>query len=177
MRGNRGTIITILVVTVLLLALIYLLGPWWALGIVGGILLVVALLLLLAAKTGPGRRVAEKVGKRVGRTRVGHRMARAQLRAEAKRKGVATTDPFGRPLSDVELQLELVDTPETRQIKRQLKAMNPQQRAQALRMLESQAEQTRLTGEAPPQVEMRQPGVSGRPVTRPPRSRSKKRRR
>ena len=66
-------------------------------------------------------------------------MARGQLRAEANRRGIPTVDAIGRELSDVELQLELTDTPETRVIKRQLRTMNPQQRAQALRMLQAQA--------------------------------------
>ena len=76
-------------------------------------------------------------------------MARGQLRAEAKRRGIRTTDAIGRELSDVELQLELTDTPETRTIKRQLRTMNPQQRAQALRMLQAQADEAQRTGVTP----------------------------
>ena len=55
-------------------------------------------------------------------------------------------------LSDVELQLELTDTPETRVIKRQLRTMNPQQRAQALRMLQAQADEAQRTGVTPQAV-------------------------
>jgi hypothetical protein len=130
----------------------YLLGPFWTLGIVLGIVLVLALLALFVAKTGPGKRAGASVGKRVLKTRVGRRMARGQLRSEAKRRGIATTDALGRELSDVELQLEISDTPETRQIKRQLRTMNPQQRAQALRMLQAQADEAQRTGVAPPQM-------------------------
>ena len=74
----------------------------------------------------------------------------AQVRAEAKRKGIPTTDAAGRQLSDFELQLEITDTPEARQLKKQLKTMNPQQRAQALRMLENQAAEAQRTGVTPP---------------------------
>ena len=60
-------------------------------------------------------------------------MARAQLRAAARRQGIPLVDPLGRELSDVELQLELDDSPQGQMLKRQLKGMNPQRRAEALR--------------------------------------------
>jgi hypothetical protein len=127
-------------------------GPFWTLGVVLGIVLLVGLLALFVAKTGPGKRAGTAVGKRVLKTRIGARLARGQLRNEAKRRGISTTDAIGRELSDVELQLELTDTPETRTIKRQLRTMNPQQRAQALRMLQAQADEAQRTGVAPPTV-------------------------
>jgi hypothetical protein len=127
-------------------------GPFWTLGVVLGLVVIVALLALFVAKTATGKRAGTAVGKRVLKTRVGARLARGQLRNEAKRRGIATTDAIGRELSDVELQLELTDTPETRTIKRQLRTMNPQQRAQALRMLQAQADEAQRTGVAPPPV-------------------------
>src|SRR5829696_3280628 len=104
------------------------------------ILLILGLLVLLSAKTAFGRRGAMWVGTRVGRTRLGRRMARAQLRAAARRQGIPLVDPLGRELSDVELQLELDDSPQGQILKRQLKGMNPQRRAEAIRMLEAQAD-------------------------------------
>jgi hypothetical protein len=127
-------------------------GPFWTLGIVLGLVIVVALLALFVAKTKTGKRAGTAVGKRVLKTRLGQRMARGQLRAEAKRRGIDTTDAIGRELTDVELQLELTDTPETRVIKRQLRTMNPQQRAQALRMLQAQADEAQRTGVTPAAV-------------------------
>jgi hypothetical protein len=168
---------TMLVVTLVIFGLGRLLGIWWTLGLVLGLVALLALASLAAAKTDVGRRAAAGVGRRVGRTRAGNRMARAQLRATAKRKGVPLTDPLGRPLTDVELQLELSDTAETRAIKRQLRTMNPQQRAQALRMMQAQAETAQRTGVPPtPMAPPRMPGVSGRPMTRPPRTKSRKKR-
>jgi len=127
-------------------------GPFWTLGIVLGLVVIVALLALFVAKTSTGKRAGTAVGKRVLKTRLGARMARGQLRSEAKRRGINTTDAIGRELTDVELQLELTDTPETRTIKRQLRNMNPQQRAQALRMLQAQADEAQRTGVAPAAV-------------------------
>ena len=127
-------------------------GPFWTLGIVLGLVIFVALLALFVAKTKTGKRAGTAVGKRVLKTRLGQRMARGQLRAEAKRRGIDTTDAIGRELTDVELQLELTDTPETRVIKRQLRTMNPQQRAQALRMLQAQADEAQRTGVTPAAV-------------------------
>ena len=61
-------------------------------------------------------------------------------------------------------------------LKKQLRAMNPQQRGQMIRMLERQAEEAERTGVAPPPMAP-PPGFSGRPTTRPPRSRSKRKKR
>ena len=85
----------------------------------------------------------------------------------------------GVPLSDFELQLELTDSPEARQLKKQLRGMNPQQRAQALRMLENQAAEAQRTGITPPAMSQgaMRPRVSGRPMTRPPRASRKRRKR
>ena len=88
---------------------------------------------------------------RLARTRVGKRMISSSLRAQARKAGLRMIDPAGRPLSDVELTLELYDTPETRQIRQQLKGMSPQQRASMLRMLEAQQEALRM-GQEPPKV-------------------------
>ena len=174
---SRTGIIAAIVAGVLVVGLALWQGPWVTLAVMVTLLVIVAVLSLLVAKTDVGRRGAEAVGRRVGRTRVGKRISHAQLRSAAKRQGVAMTDPFGRPLSDVEIQLELLDTPETQAIKRQLRTMNPQQRAQALRMLQQQSEEAQRTGKAPaPVAPPRMPGVSGRPVTRPPRSRRKRKR-
>jgi hypothetical protein len=152
MRPSPITFGFAIVFGLIIIGLGYLLGPFWTLGIVVAILVVLALLALFVAKTGPGKRAGAAVGKRVLKTRVGRRMARGQLRAEAKRRGIPTIDALGRELSDVELQLEISDTPETRQIKRQLRTMNPQQRAQALRMLQAQADEAQRTGVAPQQI-------------------------
>jgi hypothetical protein len=178
MKISKTGVIAAVVAGVVVIGLSLWLGPWWTLGIVLGIAALLALVLLLVAKTDVGRRTAEKVGRRVGRTRIGQRMTRAQLRNAAKRKGVSLTDPFGRPLSDVELQLEVIDTPETRAIKRQLRNANPQQRAQLLRMLQAQTDEVQRTGKVPEAMpqQQRPPGMSGRPVTRPPRARRKKKR-
>jgi hypothetical protein len=168
---TRTGIVAAVVALAVVIGLTLLLGTYWTLGILLAVVILLGLFLLFTAKTSAGRRLGGAMGRRIGRTRIGKRMAHAQLRAEAKRKGISMTDPFGRPLSDIELQLELVDTPETRAIKRQLKGLNPQQRGQALRMLERQAEEAARTGETPnaPQPPRRQ-GYPGRPVTRPPRS-------
>jgi hypothetical protein len=170
------TLLVAVVVAAVVFGLSILTSPLWTAAVMLGLVVVVALLLLVVAKTAIGRRAGTAVGRRVIRTRAGRRMASAQLRAEAKRKGIRTTDPFGRELSDVELQLELVDTPETRAIRRQLRTMNPQQRAQALRMLASQSEEAQRTGVAPQAPPPRRPGVSGRPITKPPRSRRRRKR-
>ena len=151
-RPSKTTFAVAVVLGLLIIGFGYWKGPFWTLGIVLGLVLIVALLALFVAKTGPGKRAGTAVGKRVLKTRLGQRMARGQLRNEAKRRGISTTDAIGRELSDVELQLELTDTPETRTNKRQLRTMNPQQRAQALRMLQAQADEAQRTGVAPPPV-------------------------
>ena len=114
------------------------------------IVVLVAVLTLWSAKTSSGRRAAGVVGARVGRTRLGRRMARAALRSQAERAGIRTVDAAGRPLTDAEIQLALSDTPEARAIQRQLRGLNPQQRAQALRMLNNQIEAQRTGAATPP---------------------------
>ena len=171
----RG-IITVVITALVVVGLTYLVGPWVMAGILLGFTLLAAILLLLASKTSWGNRIARNVGRKLVKTRLGKRIATAQLRSAAKRQGIPMTDPLGRPLSDFELQIELVDTPEMQALKKQLRAMNPQQRGQMIRMLERQAEEAERTGVAPPQMAP-PPGFSGRPTTRPPRSRSKKKKR
>jgi hypothetical protein len=151
-RPSKTTFAVAVLFGLLIIGFGYWKGPFWTLGIVLGLVVVLALLALFVGKTAVGKRAGMAVGKRVLKTRVGGRLARGQLRAEAKRRGIPTTDAIGRELSDVELQLELTDTPETRTIKRQLRTMNPQQRAQALRMLQAQADEAQRTGVAPPPV-------------------------
>jgi hypothetical protein len=152
MRPTKTTFAIAVFFGLLIIGLGWWKGPFWTLGIVLGLVLVVALLALFVGKTATGKRAGTAVGKRIVKTRVGKRMARGQLRAEANRRGIATVDAIGRELSDVELQLELTDTPETRVIKRQLRTMNPQQRAQALRMLQAQADEAQRTGVTPQAV-------------------------
>lgn len=181
---SKGTVITIIVVALLLSAPALLLGTITGLIVDLSIVVVLILLGLFVAKTKAGRRVGEVVGRRLFRTRLGNRMSRSMIRNQAKRQGVALTDPAGRRLSDVELQLQLVDTPETRQIKQQLKRMNPQQRAQALRLMEAQMLAAQR-GEVSPDLQsaartspaFQPPRASGRPTTRAPRSKSRKGRR
>src|SRR3954470_10425735 len=176
---NLGGIIAAAIAAIVIIAISWFWSPFAALFLVIGIVLLLGLLLLFMSKTPPGRRLAEKIGRRVATTRLGRRMAMAQVRAEAKRKGIPTTDAAGRTLSDFELQLEIADTPEARQLKKQLRTMNPQQRAQALRMLENQAAEAQRTGVAPPPMspQAMRPRVSGRPITKPPRASRKRRKR
>ncbi len=157
---------------------------WYA---VIGLLVLVALLgifSLFVAKTAAGKKVGERIGMWLFKRRFGQRLMRSQMHAAARKQGVALRDATGRKRSDVELQLDLYDTPETQMIRQQLRGMNPVQRAQFLRMLEAQSEAQRR-GEAPPlpgagspaAVRPIGPRPSGRPVTGPPRSsRSPKRR-
>jgi hypothetical protein len=163
MRPTKTTFAIAVVVGLLIIGFGYWKGPFWTLGVVLGLVLILALLSLWVAKTSTGKRAGTALGKRVLKTRLGARMARGQLRAEANRRGIRTTDAIGRELSDVELQLELTDTPETRVIKRQLRTMNPQQRAQALRMLQAQADEAQRTGVAPPAVRAPKPPQPKRP--------------
>jgi len=178
---NRTVLFVALPLGAIVAVAAYLFGPL-LIGIALAALAVVLLLLVLFVNfTGPGKRLGGWLGRLLVRTRVGRKLARSQLRQQAKRQGVRTVDVAGRPLSDVELQLELIDTPETRKLKNQLKTLNPQQRAQAIRMLQAQMEEAERTGK-PPEVptgaaQGGMPRMSGRPVTRPPRAkRSKKRR-
>jgi membrane glycosyltransferase len=140
-------------------------------------LLVIALVLgVIGTRTAIGRRGAARVGVRLVRTRVGRRMQRASLKAQAEKQGIRTVDGAGRPLSDVEIQLELMDTPEARAIKKQLRTMNPVQRAQALRMMQAQAEGQQARGEVAPPPQSRQTArAKGRPVPQRPPGKSGKR--
>jgi hypothetical protein len=179
MGGVSKTGIVVIVGIGLVLAALTFVVPilWLIIGLVA-LLLLLGILALLAAKTSFGRRAAMWVGLRVGRTRLGRRMARAQLRAAARRQGIPLTDAAGRELSDVELQLELDDSPQGQQLKRQLKGLNPQRRAEAIRMLEAQAEALARGEELPQNLQPpRPPGFSGRPQTRPPRTRKSRKRR
>jgi hypothetical protein len=151
-RPSKTTFAVAIVFGLLIIGFGWWKGPFWTLGVVLGLVVLVALVALFVAKTSAGKRAGTAVGKRVLKTRLGQRMARGQLRSEAKRRGINTTDAIGRELTDVELQLELTDTPETRTIKRQLRNMNPQQRAQALRMLQAQADEAQRTGVTPTAV-------------------------
>jgi hypothetical protein len=181
---SKGTVITVLVVALLLSAPALLLGTITGLIIDLAIVVVLILLGLFVAKTKAGRKLGEVIGRRLFRTRLGNRMSRSMIRNQAKRQGVSLTDPTGRKLSDVELQLQMVDTPETRQIKQQLKRMNPQQRAQALRLMEAQMLAAQR-GDVSPDIQaaartspgFQPPRASGRPATRAPRSKSRKGRR
>jgi hypothetical protein len=154
----------------------------WTIGIVLGLCVVFALFLLFVSKTKSGEKVGQKIALKLYKTRVGKRMARSQLRAQAKKQGVALFDITGRERSELELQLDLFDTPETRLIRQQLKAMNPVQRAQKLREMEAHAEAARAAGMDSVKVsdQVRPPGIprpSGKPIQGPPRARSRKRRR
>jgi len=148
---TKTGVFTVIGIAAVVLALNFLLGVVYTIVVVVGLLVVIALLLLIASKTPFGRRIAEKISMRLARTRIGKRMISSSLRAQARKAGVRMIDPAGRPLSDVELTLELYDTPETRQIRQQLKGMSPQQRASMLRMLEAQQDALRM-GQEPPKV-------------------------
>jgi hypothetical protein len=155
----------------------------WTLAVTLTLLGILGVFLLWVSKTKSGEKVGNWIALRLYKTRLGKRMARSQLRAEARKKGVPLFDPAGRERSELELQLDLFDTPETRIIKQQLKGMNPIQRAHALRQMEAQAEAARTAGEDSVQVseglrrQGLQPKPSGRPLQGPPRSRARKRRR
>jgi hypothetical protein len=159
------------------------LSVWWTVGVVGAVMLVVGGFLLFVSRTKAGAAVGQRIAGRLYRTRLGKRFADSQMRVQARRKGVPLTDASGRKRSPIELQLDLYDTPEIRLIKQQLKGMNPVQRMQALRMMEAQTDAVRASGQdATRQAEaarraVDQPRPSGRPVSGPPRSRSRKRRR
>ena len=181
---SKGSVITIIVVAILLASPALFFGTFVGLAVDLSIVLVLVIVGLFLAKTPPGKKVSEVLGRRLFRTRLGNRISRSMIRSQAKRKGVSLVDPTGRKLSDVELQLQLVDTPETRQIKQQLKRMNPQQRAQALRMMEAQmlaAQRGEVSTDPQTTSRMGQgmqpPRVSGRPLTRAPRPKSRKGRR
>ena len=159
--------------------LVFFAGPWWTGGIALALLVPLGLFSLWVSKSAAGRRVGEKIGMRLFKTRFGKRMMRSQLRAQARKQRVPLKDPTGRVRSDVELQLDLYDTPETRLLKQQMRGMNPQQRAQFVRMLEAQSDAQQRGELVQPEGGVRQPQMprpSGKPVMAPPRSRSRKRR-
>lgn len=181
-EGWDITTIAIIFGSALLLGVSFLLFSWYALIAVAVLVGLLGLFSLFVAKTGPGKKIGEKIGVKLMRTRLGGRLMRSQLRAAARKAGVPLKDPTGRPRSDIEIQLDLYDTPETRQIKQQLRGLNPAQRAQMLRMLESQSEAARRgdTDLVQAQAAARgaqMPRVSGRPVQGQPRSRARKKRR
>jgi len=176
---TKTGVLTVLGVAALVLGLSFLVGLYWTVGVLLGFLVLAGLALLLASKTAFGKRIAERISMRLARTRYGKRMIASSLRAQARKAGVRTVDPAGRPLSDVELTLELYDTPETRQIKQQLKTMTPQQRSATLRMLEAQQDALRM-GQEPPKVAAPtvRPGFpGGNPARRQGGSSSRKRKR
>jgi hypothetical protein len=132
-----------------------------AIGLIG-FLVVLLVFTLWLSRTKRGNKVAEKIMLRLMKTRFGPRLRRWQLRTYAKQQGVSLTDASGRERSELELMLEV--SPEAEGIRRQLKTMNPQQRAQAMRML--QAQQTLIDSgeidpENPPDWTQRQPRQAG----------------
>ena len=157
---------------------------WYALITLIVLVALLGIFSLFVAKTAAGKKVGERIGMWLFKRKFGARLVRSQIHAAARKQGVPLRDATGRKRTDVELQLDLYDTPETQMIKQQLRGMNPVQRAQFLRMLEAQSEAQRR-GEGPPAPAAGSPAVarpigprpSGRPVTGPPRSsRSPKRR-
>lgn len=156
MRGFNFLAAGIAIAVAAVFGLLSLVIGWvWTVGILVGIVVVLGLFLLAANRTAWGKRLAQAIGIRLYRTRLGKRLASSQLRSQAERSGVATTDRMGRKLSDIELQIEMADTPETQLLKKQLKAMNPQQRAQALRMLQAQMDAVTGSGTAPDDLRSR----------------------
>ena len=171
---------TILIIfgSALVIGLSFYFFSWYALIFFIVLLAILALFSLWVSKTAAGRTVGEKIGMRLFRTRLGKRMMRSQMRAQAKKQGIPLKDPTGRVRSEVELQLDLYDTPETRMLKQQLRGMNPQQRAQFIRMLEAQSEAQQRGDLVQPTAGVRGPQAprpSGKPVMGAPRSRSRKR--
>ncbi len=165
---SRVGLAVALLVAILLGLTTWVVGVLWTLVGLLVTIVVVVLLTLFVTRTPPGRKVGRALGLRVGRTRVGKRMASASMRTQAERRGIRMVDAAGRPLSDVELQLELADTPEARAIKRQLRGMNPQQRAQALRMMAAQMESAASGNPLPPPPAQPPFGRPGRQGGRPP---------
>jgi hypothetical protein len=144
-------------------------GTIVAAGIVIGLLVLLLLATLWMTRTKRGNKVAEKIMVRLLKTRFGPRIRRWQIRTYAKQQGVSLTDPTGRERTEMELMLEV--SPEAEHIRKQLRTMNPQQRAQAMRMLAAQQElvdKGELDPNNPPDWagrSPRQPGMSGRPQT------------
>ena len=157
---------------------------WYALIGMGVLVVALGLFSLFVSKTAAGKKVGERIGTWLFKRKFGQRLVRSQMHAAARKQGVPLRDATGRKRSDVELQLDLYETPETQMIKQQLRGMNPVQRAQFLRMLEAQSDAQRrgealppATGGSAAAARPIGPRPSGRPVTGPPRSsRSPKRR-
>ena len=153
-------------------------GTFVAAGIVIGLLILLLLATLWMTRTKRGNKVAEKIMVRLLKTRFGPRIRRWQIRTYAKQQGVSLTDASGRERTEMELMLEV--SPEAEGLRKQLRTMNPQQRAQAMRMLAAQQElvdRGELDPNNPPdwaQRGPRQPGMSGRPQTGTPRGGSRK---
>ena len=134
-----------------------------------GFLVLLLLGTLWLTRSKRGNKVAEKIMMRLLKTRFGPRLRSWQIRTYAKSQGVSLTDATGRERSEMELMLEV--SPEAEHIRKQLRTMNPQQRAQAMRMLAAQQElvdKGEIDPANPPdwaQRGPRQPGMSGRPQT------------
>ena len=103
-----------------------------------GLLVLLLLVTLWLTRSKRGNKVAEKIMMRLLKTRFGPRLRRWQVRTYAKQQGVSLTDATGRERTEMELMLEV--SPEAEHIRKQLRTMNPQQRAQAMRMLAAQQE-------------------------------------
>jgi hypothetical protein len=157
------------VVAVIYFGLTRAVGSIVAAGIVIGLLVVLLLVTLWLTRTKRGNKVAEKIMLRLLKTRFGPRIRRWQIRTYAKQQGVSLTDASGRERTEMELMLEV--SPEAEGLRKQLRTMNPQQRAQAMRMLAAQQElvdRGELDPNNPPDWAARgprQPGMSGRPQT------------
>ena len=108
------------VVGVIYFVLDWLLGLWWTLGIFLGLVALLLIALLLMQRTAWGARIGQRIALLILRTRWGPRFQSSQIKAQAKRAGVSLTDASGREKSLVELQLEMDDSPQTQQIRRQL---------------------------------------------------------
>jgi hypothetical protein len=157
------------VVAVIYVGLTMWIGSIAAAGVVIGVLVVLLLVTLWLTRSKRGNKVAEKIMMRLLKTRFGPRLRSWQIRTYAKQQGVSLTDPSGRERTEMELMLEV--SPEAEHIRKQLRTMNPQQRAQAMRMLAAQQElvdKGEIDPANPPdwaQRGPRQAGMSGRPQT------------
>jgi hypothetical protein len=157
------------VVAVLYIGLTMWVGSIAAAAVVIGFLVVLLLATLWLTRSKRGNKVAEKIMVRLLKTRFGPRLRSWQIRTYAKSQGVSLTDATGRERSEMELMLEV--SPEAEHIRKQLRTMNPQQRAQAMRMLAAQQElvdKGELDPSNPPDWAQRGPrqgGISGRPQT------------
>ncbi len=157
------------VVAVLYVGLTLWLGSLTAAIVVIGFLVLLLLGTLWLTRSKRGNKIAEKIMMRLLKTRFGPRLRSWQIRTYAKSQGVSLTDATGRERSEMELMLEV--SPEAEHIRKQLRTMNPQQRAQAMRMLAAQQElvdKGEIDPANPPEWAQRGPrqaGVSGRPQT------------